>query len=643
MNKIKFEKVLSYYDKYAAVQLNGKWGYIDQQGELVVQPIYDSVEKANYWPDMYIAVSLNGKYGVLNKSFEEIIHPQYDEIGEFLYGVAAVRNGDKWGVVDTKGDLVVPITYARTQPAPGGNAFVAVKLDKGSLLWGMMDKKGNLVIPTTNCAIQQFHNSLIWSKRIGGKHVLYKQNGEVVISGWEQWWANDHWATIALEKNNITTQICVICKDDVEENLILNIKGKFVCYSLSPNGWLWVETIEKHITIYNSSGEVACEFNDLTIVGTSRYELTGTFTSEENYSIVVCKNSLGYTLFFNEYGEELYCLEKPFNGDCLNLASCNHVFLQGKSSAIVVSLKHKKSVRVRNVKNVLIFSEDSIGYVGSKGFLYFWANDAKYFEGEEWDVTYSNKFIVAKIGQSNLNTLLTTSGKVLLENIEDKITIHQENCVVDYADHCDIYDSNGNCCTVAGYRSYEKNTALGGEIVPLKGTDDTISFFSPSGELLYNLPQEIDEIGVLRSKTIPVRNKFNKRWGLMNLKGELVIECNQTPDESREIYDACILRWHCWNDAIFPVFDFYTQESDENDYRSGAVMKFTQGGRVGVRERKNILIPPIFDEFSDLSSTKDVFTLKLDNKWYQLTRDKSLVNMAIAETEFMTILEMYYY
>lgn len=108
-----FEAALPFCDKYAAVKMEGKWGYIDQRGEFVLPPLYDSVEKTNFWPDGYISVSLNGEYGVLDAEFNEIIAPQYDEIDEFVYDAAAVRIGDRWGVIDTCGKQVAPIIYAR--------------------------------------------------------------------------------------------------------------------------------------------------------------------------------------------------------------------------------------------------------------------------------------------------------------------------------------------------------------------------------------------------------------------------------------------------------------------------------------------------------------------------------------------------
>lgn len=702
MDKIKWEKVLPYYDKYAAVKLNGKWGYIDQQGELVVQPIYDSVEKANYWPDMYIAVSQDGKYGVLNKEFEEIIPPQYDEIGEFLYGVAAVRNGDKWGVVDTKGDLVAPITYTRTQPAPGGNAFVAVGFDEDTLLWGMIDKEGNLLIPTTHRGITQLHNSLIWGKKISGKSVLYKLNGEVVISGWEKWVAdNTHWATIALKEKGIITQICVICKEDVKENLTLNIKGKFVNYTLSRNGWLWTQDKDNHIKIYNCNGELACELNDLTIESSSNVRLRGYYIRMMNYTIVLCKDSNGHLLFFDEYGEELYCLEKSFNFEKLYLAHFNHAILKGKSSSIVVSFKHKKMLRVKNCSKVYVLSEDLIGYDG--GYIYSWTTDTKDCEEKGLRAKFTNHFVIARVDTSNLSTLITTSGKVLLENVENKITIHQEYCLVDSVDYCDIYDSEGNCCSVAGYRAYDKTTALGKDIVPLKGADNSISFFTVKGEFLYSLPKEVDKIGALRGNVIPVHNKECQKWGLINLSGQLisgykydaikegVIERCVDPSSTHKTFRSIdfldiyerelqifkrdggetiigddgqeslpLLKGFVVVDKDSPnLFQFYDEEnkktkllriengvavwsaSFDHIVLNKIIVGDLAGGREGLIDKKTfeILLPPIFDRAENNNRP----AANLEGKWYRFSSDMSLINPATAYDDAFKDLDMCYY
>ena len=64
-----FEDAFSFFEGLAAVQFDGKWGYIDTVG----------------------------KYAIT---------PQFDEAGNFESGLAPVRIGDRWGYIDKEGKYV---------------------------------------------------------------------------------------------------------------------------------------------------------------------------------------------------------------------------------------------------------------------------------------------------------------------------------------------------------------------------------------------------------------------------------------------------------------------------------------------------------------------------------------------------------
>lgn len=55
---------------------NGKYGYTDREGRVIVAPIYDDAKMQNEYG--YIAVSRSGKWGVLNYNGDVIVEPKYD-------------------------------------------------------------------------------------------------------------------------------------------------------------------------------------------------------------------------------------------------------------------------------------------------------------------------------------------------------------------------------------------------------------------------------------------------------------------------------------------------------------------------------------------------------------------------------------
>ena len=45
----------------------------------------------------------NGKWGFIDKTGKIIINPQFDEVDFFSEGLCAVKIGNKWGYIDKKG------------------------------------------------------------------------------------------------------------------------------------------------------------------------------------------------------------------------------------------------------------------------------------------------------------------------------------------------------------------------------------------------------------------------------------------------------------------------------------------------------------------------------------------------------------
>ena len=91
-------------------------------------------------PSLY-PVKINGKYGYMNKSGKLVIQPQFDRADLFAEGAAAVELGRRWGFIDKSGKLIVPPQYDLADPYSEGLALVGV----GPQL-GYIDKSGKFAI-----------------------------------------------------------------------------------------------------------------------------------------------------------------------------------------------------------------------------------------------------------------------------------------------------------------------------------------------------------------------------------------------------------------------------------------------------------------------------------------------------------------
>ena len=53
---------------------------------------------------------VNNKWGFYNENGEIVIQPKYDFIIAFQDGICPVSIGDKWGIIDKKGNYVYPLS-----------------------------------------------------------------------------------------------------------------------------------------------------------------------------------------------------------------------------------------------------------------------------------------------------------------------------------------------------------------------------------------------------------------------------------------------------------------------------------------------------------------------------------------------------
>jgi ankyrin repeat protein len=88
----------------ANVILNGKGGFIDKTGKMVIEPRFDN------WPGGFSEglanVYLNGKGGFIDKTGKIVINPKFDQVNKFSEGFARVRLNQKYGFIDKTGKML---------------------------------------------------------------------------------------------------------------------------------------------------------------------------------------------------------------------------------------------------------------------------------------------------------------------------------------------------------------------------------------------------------------------------------------------------------------------------------------------------------------------------------------------------------
>ena len=161
-----------FHDGLAAFMFNGKVGFIDRTGKVVIPPEYDS---ANDFSEGFAKVVKNNKGGYIDKTGKEITPLQYDAAGDFFNGMAAVEKNSKIGYIDTTGKEVIPCAYD-----DGYSFFQGLAAVKKGGKWGFIDKTGKEAIPFQYDDANSFSQGLAGVKK-GSKWGVIDKAGEIVV------------------------------------------------------------------------------------------------------------------------------------------------------------------------------------------------------------------------------------------------------------------------------------------------------------------------------------------------------------------------------------------------------------------------------------------------------------------------------
>lgn len=121
---------------------NGKYGVVDYSENVVIEPIYDGMEKV-YGNDYYVAQKAN-KQILVQKGGTEVKSFDYDEIkgisSNIDNGIIYTKN-NKYGIAKITGESVIAVTYEDLKEAKSG-IFIAKKDGK----YGIIDISNNTKI-----------------------------------------------------------------------------------------------------------------------------------------------------------------------------------------------------------------------------------------------------------------------------------------------------------------------------------------------------------------------------------------------------------------------------------------------------------------------------------------------------------------
>ncbi len=171
------------------IQQNGKWGYIDNTGKVMIRPQFDGVEE--FSEGLAAFENEDGKHGYIDETGKIVIAAKFDSFTSFSEGLAAVSQDLKWGYIDKSGRWTIPNEFIGGRPFSDGLALVGVPLNgkatfpPGPVKQAFIDKNGKIVLDVEhdilNGTFTAGAGTVQYITKSDIKEVLIDKTGKIVV------------------------------------------------------------------------------------------------------------------------------------------------------------------------------------------------------------------------------------------------------------------------------------------------------------------------------------------------------------------------------------------------------------------------------------------------------------------------------
>ncbi len=182
-----FLEATPFVDGAGLVKFNdGKYGYIDKEGKRMINTTY---KYATFFSEgLACVVPENGKPQFIDKQGNVKFVVNADCCGIFKEGLAAVKVGEKWGYINTKGKMMITPQFDYVSPFAEGLAAVALVFNEDTeaeeIKIGYINKEGKLEIPyqfkpfssRDNETITSSSNPYITTEAVNSNKLLLSQS-----------------------------------------------------------------------------------------------------------------------------------------------------------------------------------------------------------------------------------------------------------------------------------------------------------------------------------------------------------------------------------------------------------------------------------------------------------------------------------
>ncbi|MGE5472650.1 MAG: WG repeat-containing protein [Ignavibacteriales bacterium] len=256
------------YPAYNRVQNEYKWGYIDENGNFVINPQFDKAE--DFMENGMARIYSGEKVGLIDRSGRMVLNPEFQYISDFSEGRAVTYNGNEYQVIDEKGKTVFLSPY-EINTFHEGLAVCVKDAGEGKRVYGYIDKNGNLLFKPQFVFAYDFAGGKALAKIKDKEYIVVDKAGKIIS---------------LLNYNNVrelSEGILVFSDDNNEKFGYLKVDGKILIepkfsradkfekgYAIVNEGESFSD---EKVGVINTKGEFAIkpEYSDIFSIGEGLY------------------------------------------------------------------------------------------------------------------------------------------------------------------------------------------------------------------------------------------------------------------------------------------------------------------------------------------------------------------------------------
>ncbi len=182
--QLPWDEIQVFAEGLAGVSHGGKWGFVDETGQVVIAPQWTEV---SHFAGGLANVEQGGKWGFIDRTGKVVIPLTWDHAEPFSDERAQVDRATMTGYIDQTGKVIAEPQWGRADPYSDGMALV---FDGKN--FGYLDKTGRLAIAPQWPIAMAFVSGLAQVGR-EGKYGFIDHSGKVVVP--LQWDGGDSWDT----------------------------------------------------------------------------------------------------------------------------------------------------------------------------------------------------------------------------------------------------------------------------------------------------------------------------------------------------------------------------------------------------------------------------------------------------------------